>query len=97
MHTYVGMDLDYQTQSKAKITMFDYIKELLDDTETLINKGYATTPATNNLFSVGEETPRLTPELSYKYHQVAAKLLFLSKRACPDILTTVSYLTSRVQ
>jgi len=31
------------------------------------------------------------------FHHITAKLLFLAKRARPDILTTVAFLTTRVK
>jgi hypothetical protein len=59
--------------------------------------GIANTPAAGHLFEVssnGEKLPAAEAEL---YHHNTAKLLFLCKRARPDIQTAVAFLSMRVQ
>ena len=58
--------------------------------------GVAVTPAEDWLFDV-RDAPRLSDEKRERFHSAVAKLLFLSKRTRPDILTAVSFLTTRVQ
>eukprot|EP01040_Poterioochromonas_malhamensis_P014285 gene14285-15796_t len=60
-----------------------------------IVKGKANTPALTNLFEV-RESPLLNEEKRKEFHSITAKLLYLAKRVRPDILTTVSYLSTRV-
>jgi hypothetical protein len=52
------------------------------------------TPALEDLFDPGEEE-LLPPVERDNYHSTVAKLLYLSKRVRPDLLTAVTYLTTR--
>jgi hypothetical protein len=58
--------------------------------------GKATSPATADLFkdSGGED---LSDAERKKFHTYVAKLLFVARKVRPDILTIVSYLSSKVQ
>ena len=58
--------------------------------------GVAATPAANHLFVVDQECKKLSTEESETFHHLIAKLLYLSRRARPDIQTAVGYLTTRV-
>jgi len=56
----------------------------------------ANTPAANNLFykGIGKKLDNVKSE---QFHTTVAKALFVAKRARPDILPTVSVLTTRVR
>ena len=60
-------------------------------------KGAAVTPAANHLFEVNENAKKLPEDGAQVFHSMVAKLLFLSKRSRPDILTSISFLTTRVR
>ena len=90
------MNLGFQAGSKVKVTMFDYIKELLEESHGMIKKGYGTTLAANNLSTMSKERIKLHIKITVKFHQLVAKFLFLSKRARPDIFTALTYLTTRI-
>jgi hypothetical protein len=94
--SYLGMAFDFSADGKVKITMPGYVNDVLDK---LGVRDTVTTPATNKLFDI-EQDETLAPLLSAKdakeFHTVVAKLLYLAKRARPDILTAVVFLTSRV-
>jgi len=95
--SYLGMSFNYSVSGKVKVTMQGYINDLLD---TLKVQGTVSTPATNNLFSVVDDekaNPPLSVKSGKEFHTVVAKLLYLAKRARPDILTAVTFLASRVQ
>lgn len=94
-HDYLGMTLDYSEVGKCKISMEDYILDILDDLPTEM-AGFAVTPAAHHLFDVNEKAVPLNEEKSQFFHHNTAKLLFLSKRARPDIQTAVAFLTTRV-
>mmetsp|Transcript_1494 Transcript_1494/g.2315 ORF Transcript_1494/g.2315 Transcript_1494/m.2315 type:complete len:129 (+) Transcript_1494:204-590(+) len=51
-----------------------------------------TSPAGKDLFAVTEQAVALTEQERKKFHTNVAKLLYLTKRARPDILTAVSFL-----
>jgi hypothetical protein len=60
--------------------------------------GISTTPEASHLFQVNNKSPGyLTMEKTNLFHTMVAKLLFLAKRAQPDILTAVSFLCTRVK
>lgn len=92
IHSYLGMMFDYSTKGEVKITMEGFIQDVLNQH---IVKGKANTPALTNLFEV-RESPLLNEEKRKEFHSITAKLLYLAKRVRPDILTTVSYLSTRV-
>ena len=57
-----------------------------------------TTPAKPDLFTVKPDTtdPLLTTSAREYFHSITVKLLYLSKRSRPHILTPVAFLTKRV-
>lgn len=91
---YLGMILDYSNQGVVHLSMTAMIEAI---TEELGVKVSAVTPANVNLFQVNSDSLTLPQDLKEQYHSVVAKLLYLSKKARPDILTAVSYLTTRVK
>ena len=58
---------------------------------TVANPGYMS----DLVKEYGESTPMSTP--AKRFHSFVAKLLYLSKRTRPNILTLVAFLTTRVQ
>jgi hypothetical protein len=57
----------------------------------------AATPAANHLFQVNDDAKKLDEETAQLFHHNVAKLLFLCKRARPDVQTTVAFLTTLVK
>ena len=95
-HDYLGMTLDFGEEGKVKIMMHDYVKKLVEVAPKSMD-GIAATPAEEDLFVRGDEVSvRLNNVEKEAFHTIVAKLLFLAKRARPDTLTPVSYLTTRV-
>lgn len=70
-----------------------YIKELILEMKVTKNSHI---PAFNKLFIIDEESKLLSTEDKEMFHHVVAKMLYLAKRARSDILTTISFLTTRV-
>ena len=93
MQNYLGMVFDFTTEGTVAIEMKNYIEDLLEHTET---KTSAPTPAEMKLFDVNCKNELLSDVERAKFHTVVAKLLYLAKRARPDILLATSYLTTRV-
>lgn len=97
IHDYLGMRIDYSTPGKVAITMVDYIDNMLRELPEDM-AGTATSPASNHLFNVNNDNPaKLDKETSEMFHHNVAKLLFLCKRARPDVQTVVAFLTKRVK
>jgi hypothetical protein len=70
-----------------------YVAQLLEGEEVEI----VTSPTTKTTYNVDEKAQRLGDEERKWFHSKTAKLLHLSKRARPDILTAVIFLCTRVQ
>ena len=96
IHEYLGMTIDYSLTGKVMFTMVDYIKTMLDELPSDMD-GTAPTPASSHLFEVNELAEKLSTELGNLYHHNAAKLLFLCKRARPDVQTATAFLCTRVK
>ena len=95
-HDYLGMILNFTILGKVAIRMDDYISNMLHDLPEDM-EGMATTPAAEHLFNVNEAPTYLDEKEAMFFHHNVAKLLFLCKRARPDIQTTVAFLSTRVQ
>lgn len=95
LHSYLGMSFDFRESGSVRITMEGFTAELL---KLFPVQGIASTPASNSLFVVSNEpNVVLLDEREKKiFHSVVAKLLYLAKRSRPDILTSVSFLATRV-
>jgi hypothetical protein len=78
------------------ITMLQYIRNMLEEMPEEWT-GEAATPTANHLFEVNPEAKQLDEENAQTFHRIVAKLLFLCKRARPDIQTGVAFLGTRVK
>jgi hypothetical protein len=58
--------------------------------------GTAPSPAASNLFNVRNNAPILNKLDGDFFHSTVARLLFLTMRARPDVMTAISFLTARV-
>jgi hypothetical protein len=96
IHEYLGITLDYSIKGKVRITMYDYIDDVLEEVPADM-KGVAATPAANHLFTVNEKCDKLDEETAETFHHLTAKLMFLCKRARPDIHMAVAFLSTRVK
>jgi hypothetical protein len=77
--------------------MLDYIKNMLGELPKDMD-GESASPAPNHLFEVNMENPAmLNKEQADMFHHNVAKLLFLCKRAWPDVQTAVAFLCTRVK
>ena len=91
------MQLDFSVLGQVKVTMFDYIQEMLKDFHMFDpNKTISCTPAADHLFRVRDDQPKLDEQKAQKFHTFTAKVLFATKQARPDIHTSVAFLTIHV-
>jgi hypothetical protein len=90
--SYLGMQLVFKSDSII-IDMKHYLLQILDGAEGLVRKSI---PGGRETFQVTEGAESLNAEKRAYFHTVTAKLLYLAKRARPDILTVVSFLCTRV-
>jgi len=92
VHDYLGMMLDYLTPGKVRVTMTNYIVNMLDELPDDID-GVVITPAVSCLFDINTTNPELLDqETRDMFHANVAMLLFLSKHAWPDIQTAMGFL-----
>ena len=70
------------------------VSEILSEVGEDIKK--RTTPATDMLFTVRDDTELCTEVERVRFHSTTAKLLYICKRVRPECLTAVSFLTTRV-
>jgi hypothetical protein len=96
-HEYLGMNLDFSKEDKVVIRMWDYIQGILDEAPDDMS-WTANSPAASHLLLVNNQSPVYLDNKTGKlFHTLVAKLLFLSKRARPDIQLAVSFLCTRVK
>jgi Reverse transcriptase (RNA-dependent DNA polymerase) len=96
VHEYLGMTLDFTEKGVAKIDMSKYVDNIIMEMPEDM-AGVCPTPAANHLFEVNTEAEKLDETKKEFFHHVVAQLLFLCKRARPDIQTAVAFLCTRVQ
>ena len=60
-------------------------------------RGTKPSAAPSNLFTVRDDSRKLSPRKAEQFHSLVAKILFATKRARPDTGTSISYLTTRVR
>ena len=88
--------LDFSLPGKVQIRMEEYIRNMLAELPEDM-AGLATTPAAEHLFKINDTPTHLTDEDAMFFHHNVAKLLFLCKRARPDLQTAVAFLSTRVK
>ena len=95
-HFLLGICVVMNSENKTvEIEMTDQLQEAIDMLGEDIDKTVVS-PALKNLFIVREEAVRLDIGKSKTSHSVVAKLLFIMKRARPDLETAISFLMTRV-
>jgi hypothetical protein len=99
IHKYLCTTLDYTVRGQFKITMFDYIDEILTAFDKAEPKGGGTktSAAPGSLFKVDESCEKLKQDKAVELHNLIAKTLYSTKRARPDTCTVITFLTMRVR
>ena len=77
--------------------MIEYIKQILKEIPDDLKNGTATNPAANHLFNVNDKAEKLNASTAVSFHHLFAQLLYAAKRTHKDILTCISFLTTRVR
>ena len=90
---FLGMDFDYAIPGEVRITMLGMEADILSTSGVT---GVAKTPATEALFDVDiDKQPVEEQEQQDWFRSNVAKLLYLGKRARPEILTATTFLATR--
>ena len=74
----------------------DYIGKNLDDIPE-DTKGESATPAAHHLFDIAKDATKLSQADADLFDHFVAQILYLSKRARPDIQLSVSFLCTRLR
>jgi hypothetical protein len=90
--SYLGMEINISSKG-VTVDMTFYAKKILEEEDVAEMKS----PCTRTMFIVESSANLLNEEMRKWFHTKTAKLLYLAKRARPDILTAVSFLCTRVQ
>ena len=94
---YLGTDMDYSIPGEVTLSMKKMVIQTIEEFEKIEKLGCPiSTPALDGLFQVKEDAEALSPEKKKAFHSLVARILYMAKRARPDLLTAVSFLTTRV-
>ena len=94
-HEYLAMKLDYSMPQKLRLDMQDYIKELVTTfPEKLLEN--IKCPWTTRLFNINDKIKLLDKQKKDIFYTSVMKCMFLAKRARPDILIGISFLSTQV-
>jgi hypothetical protein len=89
---YLGMNISIRDEGTV-VDMSFYVTQVLENEEVEV----AASPTTKTYYNVDEKSIKLGEVDKKWFHSKTAKLLYLAKRARPDILTAVIFLCTRVQ
>ena len=93
---YLGMMLDYLQKGQVKISMYEYVKKIVEESPDDM-KGIAKTPASGHLFNTNLDCEKLPEKTAQLFHHITAKLLYLCRRTRQDIQTAVAFLCTMVK
>jgi hypothetical protein len=108
VHKYLGMMLDFTVKYVVKMTMIEYVNEIIaswdkacldfdDGFEILNNCKKIATPAPEDLLKVDDSAVKLGSVKATVFHTIVAKELYVSKQARPDTSLAIAFLTTRVR
>ncbi len=90
--SYLGMKISIRDNGMT-VDMSFYVSQILEDEEVQ----EVTSPTTKETYNVDDASTQLDEDERKWFHSKTVKLLYLAKRARPDILTAVIFLCTRVQ
>ena len=98
-HRFLGMNLTINKKNSIEIEMKDQLQETID--MFVLSEGSkvteeVTSPARSRLRDVNPEGIALSKDKKDAFHSIVQKLLWIMKRARPDLETAVSFLCTRV-
>jgi hypothetical protein len=87
------MTVDARKANSLKVSMEGYEKTILDEHKIT---GVASTPASNNLYIIDQNSEELNESDKRIFHTCSARLLYLAGRTRPEMQVVASFLCSRV-
>ena len=89
---FLGMTFDFTSKGKVRVTMQRLVDETIAGCGVTMERK---TPAAEHLFEVNESAKKLGVEQKDYYRSYTAKLLYIGKRVKPEMMTAISFLTTR--
>ena len=86
---YLGMTLHYRLKGKVKMSMYDYVKKIIEEALDDMT-GTAKTSAAGHLFTTNKNGEKLSEKKAQGFHHIVAKLLYLCRRTRQDIQMAVA-------
>jgi hypothetical protein len=108
VYKYLGMMLDFAPSKIVKVTMLEYVDEIIgswdkacseldDEYKAVSGRKRIATAASNDLFKVDEDAVKLDQARAKAFHNIMAKGIYVNKKARPDISLSIVFLTTRVK
>ena len=79
-------------KGKVKVTMKRLVDEIIAGSGVILERK---TPATEHLFNINESAKKLQEKDKEYFRSYTAKLLYVGKRVKPEMMTAISFLTTR--
>ena len=97
VHEFLGIIVDFLILDEVVFTMFDYLEDVIIEAAEDLKNNCLYYPKNNKLFKVDYNSPKLPLKDTELFHHYVARLLFISKRAGPDIQLCVAFLCTQVK
>jgi len=92
--TFLGINFNFSIKGKVIVEMISYLNKIIKEFNGKVWS--FKTPARENLFQVNKNSSSLLSKGREHFHHIVVKLLFVIKRARPDLHTAVSFMTTQV-
>ena len=89
---FLGMTFDFTMNGKVKVTMKRLVDEIIAGCGVILERK---TPAADHLFDVNESAAKLKESERDYFRSYTAKLLYIGKRVKPEMMTAISFLSTR--
>ena len=107
VHIYVDMTLYFTIDKVVKVTMISYVNKIIKtwdkaceeskDGFQQVTRQRIVTAAPDDLFKVDDDASKLDQTKAMSFDSIIAMMLYVTKRARPDTLHDVAFLTTRVR
>ena len=97
VHKYLGITIDYLIVGKVVFTIFNYLEDVIVECAKDLKNSCSYYPGNDQLFKVLQDSPRLPPKDAEPFYCHVTRLLFVSKRAKPNIQVCVAFICTQVK
>ena len=95
VHDYLGINIDYSNNEYVEFRMYNFLKDVLSEARPDMN-GRSKWSANTKQFDVDVTSTKPNVSDQDYFHWMVKRLLFVAKRACPDIQVAVAFLCTQV-